>query len=281
MSKARCLPLGSVVQAMFRLTLESWNSHGVTSDDACGVRGRELVGEVGRDWWLLPMVLLRELPRFRCPRTDCESPAYGVFKLVSDWRPSAGKSSPNTFWSLLWKPLPMLDLDPVLLTVVALATDGRRSSFSGKPMLSSRLPVPGRKPGDGCDTSSLESLKKLLQTPLAMLLPLGTPDHGVTCELALEAVGGFRDIDGTRPPEVSNTASCFRCSPKGLAADPSLLEGFHGRCEGSFGGGAGGTVPGDISFSLSALHGGVSDACAECRCTSGSETWRDKIRPLC
>jgi len=35
-------------------------------------------------------------------------------------------------------------------------------------------------------------------------------DQGAMCELALEAVGGFRDIDGTLPPEVSNTASCFR-----------------------------------------------------------------------
>jgi hypothetical protein len=93
-----------------------------------------------------------------------------------------------------------------------------------------------------------------------MLLPLGAEDQGVTCEVALEAVGGFRDMAGTRPPEVSSTASCFRCSPKGPMAAASLWEGFHGRCEGSLGGGAGGTVPGDISLSLSALEGGVSNA---------------------
>lgn len=165
----------------------------------------------------------------------------------------------------------MLDFDPVLLTVVALATEGRLSSFNGKPMLSSRLPVPGRKPGDAKETSSLESLKKLLQMPLAMALPLGTEeeDQGVTW-VVLVAVGGFRDMTGTLPPEVSNTASCFRCSPKGLMATPSLWEGFHGRCEGSFGGGAGGTVPGDISLSRSALHGGVSNASAEeGGCSSG------------
>jgi hypothetical protein len=110
----------------------------------------------------------------------------------------------------LWNPLPALDLEPELLTVVALATEGRRSSFMGNPMLSSLAPVPGRtKPGDSCPTSSLESLKKLLQTLLAMLAPLFPDDHGAICELALEAVGGFREMDGTRPPDVSSTASCF------------------------------------------------------------------------
>lgn len=97
------------------------------------------------------MVLLSEFPRFRCERVDCASGAKGVVKLVSEfWRPSdAGKSSPKTFCSRLWKPLPVLDLEPELPTVVALATDGRRSSFKGKPMLSSLVPVPGRsKPGD-------------------------------------------------------------------------------------------------------------------------------------
>jgi len=191
-----------------QLTLESWNSQGVTSDEAWGVRGRELVGETGRECWLLPMVLLSELPRLRIGRWLCASGAYG--RLVSEfWRPSAGKSSPKMFCSFLWKPRLILDLDPVLLTVVALATDGRRSSLSGKPMLSSRLPFWRRKPGEGWVRSSLESLKKLLQTLLAMAPPL-VVDQGAMCELALEAVGGFRDIDGTLPPEVSNTASCFR-----------------------------------------------------------------------
>lgn len=209
------------------------------------MRGRELVGEVGRDWCLLPIVLLRELPRLRC----------GVPKLESEfWRSSAGKSSPKTFCRRLWKFRPMLDLEPVLLTVVALATDGRLSSFMGKPMLSSLVPVPGRKPGDDWETSSFESLKKLLQTLLVMLFPLGAVDQGATCELALEAVGGLRDMDGTRPPEVSRTASCFRWWPKALGVGASQLAGLRGRCEGlSLGGGAGGTVPGDISDSRSTL----------------------------
>jgi hypothetical protein len=60
------------------------------------------------------------------------------------------------------------------------------------------------------------------------------------------------------------------------------LAGLRGRCEGSFGGGTGGTVPGDISDSLSGLHDGVSEVIhTESRCTSGSETWRDKAGPLC
>lgn len=81
-------------------SLDSWKSQGVTSEEGCGVRGRELVGEAGREWWPLPMVLFKEFPRFLCPRSDCVSPVYG--KLVSELcRPSAGKSSPNTFFSLL------------------------------------------------------------------------------------------------------------------------------------------------------------------------------------
>jgi hypothetical protein len=61
-------------------------------------------------------VLFRELPRFLV-LVDCASVAYGVLRLVSEfWRPSVGKSSPKKFGSLLWNPL--LDLDPVLLTVV-------------------------------------------------------------------------------------------------------------------------------------------------------------------
>lgn len=238
----------------------------MTSDEGCGVRGRELVGELGLDWWLLPIVLLRELPRFRCSRVDAVSGTYGVFKLVSElWRPSAGKSSPNTFCSRLWKPpLLMLDLEPVLLTVVALATDGRRSSLSGKPILSSLLPVPGRaKPGESCATSSFESLKKLLQTLLAMLVPFAPADQGAVCEVALVAVGGFRDIDGTLAPDVSSTASCLRWSPKAFVCGPSQLDCLRGRGAASLGGGAGGRVPGDISDSRSILRHGVSECSGE------------------
>lgn len=135
-------------------------------------------------------------------------------------------------------------------------------------MLSSRLPVPGRaNPGESCATSSLESLKKLLQTLLAMLEPLGGAAQGAMCELALVAVGGLRDMEGTLAPEVSSTASCLRWSPKTLAGVGSQLEGLRRRCEGSFGGGAGGTVPGEMSDSFSTLHGRVS-----------SETGRDGAR---
>ena len=102
----------------------------------------------------------------------------------------------------------MLDLwEPELLTVALLCTDGRRSSW-GNPMASS-LPLPGRNPGESW-TSSVESLKKLLPNTLDGITdPFVVPDQGVAGEVAV-AVGGFRDIDGTRPPDVSKTASCFR-----------------------------------------------------------------------
>jgi hypothetical protein len=110
-----------------------------------------------------------------------------------------------------------------------------------------------------------------------MGVPLLPADHGAMLELALAAVGGFRDIDGTRPPDVSSTASCFRWSLK-VACGPSQLEGRRGRCEGSFGGGAGGTVPGEISDSFSLLLHGVSRRCLRCsewavwRCAAASTT---------
>jgi hypothetical protein len=103
-------------------------------------------------------------------------------------------------------------LEPVLLTVVALAMDGRLSSL-GKPMPSSWLP--GRiSRGESWAMSSLESLKKLPQTLAAMEEPLVPADaQGGVGEVA---VGGLREIDGMRLPEVSNTASCFRWSRKSL-----------------------------------------------------------------
>jgi hypothetical protein len=82
-------------------------------------------------------------------------------------------------------------------------------------------------------------------------VPLLPADHGAMLELALAAVGGFREIDGTRPPDVSSTASCFRWSLKLIWG----VESFRGR---SLGGGAGGTVPGEISDSFSMLLHGVS-----------------------
>jgi hypothetical protein len=94
----------------------------------------------------------------------------------------------------------------------------------------------------------------------AVGVPLLLADHGAICEVALEAVGGFRDMDGTRPPDVSNTASCFLWSLK-LVWGASQLEGRRGRCAGSFGGGAGGTVPGEISDSFPMLHRVVSRPC--------------------
>jgi hypothetical protein len=156
------------------------------------------------------------------------------------------------------------DLEPVLLTVFVLAIEGRllSSAFMGKPMLSSLLPVPGRpKPGDGWVKSSVESSKKLLQTLFAMVVPLLPDDHGAICELALVAVGGTRDIEGTRPPDVSSTASCFLWSPNAFVLGASQL-GFRSLLDKSFGGGAGGTVPGEMSDSFSMLHHGVSKSLA-------------------
>lgn len=135
------------------------------------------------------------------------------FKLESEFcRPSPGKSSPNTFCSFLWNPLLKLDFDPVLLTVLALATEGLRSSL-GNPIASSlELPPVGAKPGERWPTSSLsESLKKLLQTLFAMFVPpLEADDAHGGLEFALEAVGGLREIDGILPPEVCSTARSFR-----------------------------------------------------------------------
>jgi hypothetical protein len=204
-------------------------------------------------------MVFSELPRLRL-RVDWASATSCVFKLASElWRPSTGKSSPNTFCRRLWKPPRlMLDLEPVLLTVCALATEGRRSSPAcmGKPMLSSRLPVPGRaKPGDSWARSSVESSKKLLHSA-GMLVPLLPDDHGAFSELALVAVGGTREMDGRRPPDVSSTASCLRWSAKGFGAKSAL----RGRCEASLGGGTGGRLPGEISDSLSMLQHGVSGA---------------------
>lgn len=207
------------------------------------MRGRELVGEAGREWLLL--LWFSELPR--C--LDAVAAAAAVLRLVSEcWRPSAGKSSPKTFCRRLWKPRPMLDLLPVLLTVFWLCTEGRRSSLSGNPMASSRSrsrPVLGRNVGD--DTSSLES-KKLCQLGLDMALP---DDHGAPCDCDCDcALGGFLEMAGTRLPDVSSTASCWRW------LELERAKGF-GRWEGSLGGGGGGAaVPGDIWASFSMLHRG-------------------------
>lgn len=62
--------------------------------------------------------------------------------------------------------------------------------------------------------SSLESLKKLPQTLAAMEEPLVPAEaQGGVGE---EAVGGFREMEGIRWPDVSSTASCFRWSLKSL-----------------------------------------------------------------
>lgn len=183
-------------------------------------------------------------------------------KLESEfWRESPGNSSPKKPCSFLWlwNPLLKLDLEPELLTVVALATEGRLSSgCAGNPMLSSPfLPLPGRKPGDSCAMSSFESLKKLI-TLAGTTEPFVPYNDG---RVGDTAVGGFRDIDGILPPDVSSTASCLRWSLlNSFVCGYSKCEFFLviGLCEGSFGGGAGGTVPGDISDSFSILLEAVS-----------------------
>lgn len=88
--------------------------------------------------------------------------------------------------------------------VFALATDGLLSSAEN-PMLSSLL-VLGRKPGDNCAISSLESLKKLPNTLEGMTEPLPEDQEGGLGEVA---EGGFFDMDGILAP-VSKTASSFR-----------------------------------------------------------------------
>lgn len=170
------------------------------------------MGEPERLLKLLPSVLFCEFARFRPARSD--SVTYGCGRLVSEfWRESWwGKSSPKTFCSrFLWYPARVpLDLEPVLLTVVALAMDGRLSSL-GKPMLSSWLPRRVSL-GDSWAMSSLESLKKLPQTLAAMDEPLAPAEaHGGVGEVA---VGGLREMEGMRLPDVSSTASCFRWSRK-------------------------------------------------------------------
>ena len=58
----------------------------------------------------------------------------------------------------------------------------------------------------------MESLKKLLPQALAAMEPLVPAEaHGGVGEVA---VGGFRWMDGIRPPDVSSTASCLRWSRK-------------------------------------------------------------------
>jgi hypothetical protein len=125
-------------------------------------------------------------------------------------------------------------------------------------MLSSPFfPLPGRNPGESCAISSFESLKKLI-TLAGMTDPFVPYSDG---RVGDTAVGGFRDIDGILPPDVSNTASCFRWSLlNSFVCGYSRWEFFLaiGLCEGSFGGGAGGTVPGDISVSFSILADVVS-----------------------
>lgn len=61
------------------------------------MRGRELAGELGRLFTLVPRGLVTELLRLRVLRVDgCGSIEYGVARLVSEfWRDSPGNSSPK------------------------------------------------------------------------------------------------------------------------------------------------------------------------------------------
>lgn len=83
-------------------------------------------------------------------------------------------------------------------------------------------------------------------------------------------------MEGTRDPDVSSTASCFRWSPNEVGWVPSQVDCFRDRSDESLGGGGGGRVPGEISDSLSVLHGRQYKAlCKRGQCTSRSETARD------
>ena len=95
-----------------------------------GVRGLEkLAGELGR-----LLTSFTELLRFlACSRYDCESDGTRASggRLTSEFcrESKPGNSSPKKPCSFfLLKFLPILDFEPVLLTVVALAADGRLSS---------------------------------------------------------------------------------------------------------------------------------------------------------
>lgn len=89
--------------------------------------------------------------------------------------------------------------------VVALAAEGLLASLYS---VMSSLPLAERPNwGDNAGMSSFESLKKLPHTLAAMVAPLDPETHGGVGEVA---VGGFRDMDGIRFPEVSRTANCFR-----------------------------------------------------------------------
>src|SRR5213596_1470539 len=97
----------------------------------------------------------------------------------------------------------MLDLDPPLLAVATLATDGRRSSSLSRSTL---------RGNDGDSVRlSLESSKKL--SPKALVGMPGEPlvlIHEVTGFCGEVAVGGLWLICGIRPPEVSRTARSRR-----------------------------------------------------------------------
>jgi hypothetical protein len=139
-------------------TSASWNTHGVTSLEACGagVRGRE----PGLGGALRSIASFMEL--FLC-RPEAPLSANGgrepfCIELAAEfWRlsfPMGTSFSPKNPLSFLCMRSCTLALDPVDDTVVALAIDGLLSS----PSAGKHMPLPGAKPGDIWPKFSLLSL---------------------------------------------------------------------------------------------------------------------------
>ena len=127
-------------------TVESWYRNGTTSLDGTGVRGRlgaglsHLPSTVDTFREPSPLVLVYEFDLCSFPWD---------FMLTSSL---PGYSSPKNPCSFLCKfARTTLPLEPLLLIVVRLAREGRRSSFGYDGSLPLRSPVPllGLKPPDG------------------------------------------------------------------------------------------------------------------------------------
>ena len=107
------------------LTLKSWNIQGTTSLDGAGVRGLEDDGDTGL---VSALFVCTEL--FRVRRNGLAL-GGGRFESELRWEFAPSTSSPKkpaSFFRYEFLFPPDLKLDSWLPTVVALATEGRRSS---------------------------------------------------------------------------------------------------------------------------------------------------------
>jgi hypothetical protein len=173
-------------EATPKLTSAFWYKNGTTSGPGTGVLGRDDAGDASRVGSVAFEKLRSRVRVWLYERDRLATAAVAAFTVavLSASAPSRpGNSSPKKPCSFLKPPrVALLFLDPVLLAVVMLATDGRRSSLndsaSGESMLLLLpppgairllfcsgwvlllLPPPGRCAGDACalDRLSLESL---------------------------------------------------------------------------------------------------------------------------